>query len=58
MKTFKKQFNIKNKLKTLDLYIRSILNKFDPDDEVEVDIQEFNRKQNVKVKILDRTFNS
>ena len=58
MKTFKKQFNIKTKLKTLDLYIRSILNKFDPDDEVEVDIQEFNRKQNVKVKILDRTFNS
>ena len=57
MKTFKKQFNIKAKLKTLDLYIRSILNKFDPDDEVEVDIQEFNGKQNVKVKILARTFN-
>ena len=53
MKTFKKQFNIKTKLKTLDLYIRSILNKFGPDDEVEVDIQEFNGKQNVKVKILD-----
>ena len=55
MKTFKKQFNIKTKLKTLDLYIRSILNKFGPDDEVEVDIQEFNGKQNVKVKILDWT---
>ena len=53
MKTFKKQFNIKTKLKTLDLYIRSILNKFDPDDEVEVDIQEFNGKKIVNVKILD-----
>ena len=53
MKTFEKQFNIKTKLKTLDLYIRSILNKFDPDDEVEVDIQEFNGKQIVNVKILD-----
>ena len=57
MKIFKKQLNIKTKLKTLDLYIRSILNKFDPDDEAEVDIQEFNGKQNVKVKILARTFN-
>ena len=53
MKTFEKQFNIKTKLKTLDLYIRSILNKFDPDDEVEVDIQKFNGKQIVNVKILD-----
>ena len=53
MKTFKKQFNIKTKLKKLDLYIRSILNKFDPDDEVEVDIQKFNGKQIVNVKILD-----
>ena len=54
MKTFKKQFNIKTKLKTLDLYIRSILNKFDPDDEIEVDIQEFDGKKIVNVKILDR----
>ena len=54
MKTFKKQFNIKTKLKTLDLYIRSILNKFDPDDEIEVHFQEFDGKQIVNVKILDR----
>ena len=54
MKTFEKQFNIKTKLKTLDLYIRSILNKFDPDDEIEVDIQEFDGKQIVNVKIFDR----
>ena len=32
MKTFKKQFNIKTKLETLDHYVRSILNKFDPGD--------------------------
>ena len=47
------EHDLKTKLKTLDLYIRSILNKFDPDDEVEVDIQEFNGKQIVNVKILD-----
>ena len=54
MKTFKKQFNIKTKLKTLDLYIRSILNKFDPDDEIQVNVQEFDGKQIVNVKIFDR----
>ena len=41
MKTFEKEFEFKTKLETLDRYIRSILNKFDPDDEIEVDIQEF-----------------
>ena len=54
MKTFEKQFNIKTKLETLDYYVRSILNKFDPDDEIEVDIQEFYGKKIVNVKILDR----
>jgi len=38
----------------LDHYVRSILNKFDPDDEIEVDIQEFDGKQIVNVKILDK----
>ena len=57
MKTFEKQFNIKTKLETLDQYIRSILNKFDPDDEIEVDIQEFDGKKIVNVKILDRILN-
>ena len=57
MKTFEKQFNIKTKLEALDQYIRSILNKFDPDDEIEVDIQEFDGKKIVNVKILDRTLN-
>ena len=54
MKNFEKQFNIKTKLETLDQYVRSILNKFDPDDEIEVHIQEFDGKQIVNVKILDR----
>ena len=54
MKTFEKQFNIKTRLETLDNYVRSILNKFDPDDEIEVDIQEFDGKKIVNVKILDR----
>jgi hypothetical protein len=54
MKTFEKQFNIKTKLETLDQYVRSILNKFDPDDEIEVDIQEFDGKKIVNVKILDK----
>ena len=54
MKTFEKQFNIKTKLEMLDRYVRSILNKFDPDDEIEVDIQEFDGKKIVNVKILDR----
>ena len=56
MKTFEKQFNIKTKLETLDQYVRSILNKFDPDDEIEVNIQEFDGKKIVNVKILDRVF--
>ena len=54
MKIFEKQFNIKTKLETLDYYVRSILNKFDPDDEIQVDVQEFDGKQIVNVKIFDR----
>ena len=57
MKTFEKEFNIKTKLETLDRYVRSILNKFDPDDEIEVDIQEVDGKKIAKVKILDRMLN-
>ena len=57
MKTFEKQFNAKTKLETLDQYIWSILNKVDPDDEIEVNIQEFEGKQIVNVKILDRVLN-
>ena len=57
MKTFEKQFNIKTKLKTLDHYVRSILKKHDPDDEIEVKVQEFDGKQIVNVKILDRVLN-
>ena len=54
MKTFEKEFDLKTKLETLDHYIRSILNKHDPDDEIEVNVQEFDGKQIVNVKILDR----
>ena len=54
MKTFEKQFNIKTKLETLDQYIKSILKKHDPDDEIQVEIQEFDGKQIVNVKIFDR----
>tara|TARA_B110000263_G_scaffold99165_1_gene86682 strand:- start:63 stop:236 length:174 start_codon:yes stop_codon:yes gene_type:complete len=57
MKTFEKQFNIKTKIETLDHYVRSILNKHDPDDEIEVKVQEFDGKQIVNVKILDRVLN-
>ena len=57
MKTFEKEFNAKTKLETLDRYVRSILKKHDPDDEIEVDIQEFDGKQIVNVKIFDRTLN-
>jgi len=57
MKTFEKQFNIKTKLETLDQYIWSILNKVDPDDEIEVNIQEFDGKKIVNVKILNRVLN-
>ena len=57
MKTFEKEFDSKTKLEILDLYVRSILNKFDPDDEIQVDIQEFDGKQIVNVKILDRVLN-
>jgi len=57
MKTFEKQFNIKTKLETLDQYIKSILKKHDPDDEIEVHVQEFDGKQIVNVKILDRILN-
>ena len=56
MKTFEKEFNIKTRFETLDHYVRSILNKFDPDDEIEVDIQEVDGKKIVNVKILDRVF--
>jgi len=54
MKTFEKQFNIKTKLETLDHYVRSILKKHDPDDEIQVDVREFDGKQIVNVKIFDR----
>jgi hypothetical protein len=54
MKTFEKEFNIKTRLETLDHYVRSILNKFDPDDDIEVDIQEVDGKKIVNVKIWDR----
>ena len=57
MKTFEKEFELKTKLETLDRYIQSILNKFDPDDGIEVNIQEFDGKKIVKVKILDRVLN-
>ena len=57
MKVFEKEFNAKTKLETLDHYVRSILNKFDPDDEIEVHFQEFYGKQIVNVKILDRILN-
>ena len=57
MKTFEKQFNIKTKLETLDHYVRSILNKFDPDDRIEVSIVDFSGKKIVNVKILDRVIN-
>lgn len=57
MKTFEKQFNIKTKLETLDRYIKSILKKHDPDDEIEVKVQEFDGKKIVNVKILDRVLN-
>ena len=54
MKTFEKQFNIKTKLETLDQYVRSILKKHNPDDIIQVDVQEFDGKQIVNVKIFDR----
>ena len=57
MKTFEKEFNIKTKLETLDHYVRSILNKFYPDDEIEVHFQEFDGKQIVNVKVFDRVLN-
>ena len=57
MKTFEKEFALKTKLETLDQYIRSILKKHDPDDEIEVYIQEFYGKKIVNVKILDRALN-
>ena len=57
MKTFEKEFSLKTNLETLDHYVRSILNKHDPDDEIEVYIQEFYGKQFVTVKVLDRVLN-
>ena len=57
MKTFEKEFSLKIKLETLDQYIRSIIKKHDPDDEIEVYIQEFYGKKIVNVKILDRVLN-
>ena len=57
MKTFEKEFSLKTNLETLDQYIRSILKKNDPDDEIEVYIQKFYGRQFVTVKILDRVLN-
>ena len=57
MKTFEKEFSLKTKLETLDKYIRSVLKKNDPDDEIEVYIQGFYGKKIVNVKILDRVLN-
>ena len=57
MQIFEKEFSLKTNLETLDQYIRSILKKNDPDDEIEVYIQEFYGKQFVTVKVLDRVLN-
>ena len=57
MKTFEKGFSLKTKLETLDQYIRSILKKHDPADEIVVYIQEFYGTKIVNVKILDRVLN-
>ena len=57
MKVFEKEFSLETKLETLDQYIRSILKKNDPDDEIEVYIQEFYGKKIVNIKILDRVLN-
>ena len=57
MKTFEKEFSLKTNLETLDQYIRSVLKKNDPDDEIEVYIQEFYGKKIVNVKIMDRVLN-
>ena len=57
MKTFEKEFSLKTNLETLDRYVRSILKKHDPDDEIEVYIQEFYGQKIVSVKILDRVLN-
>ena len=57
MKVFEKEFSLETKLETLDQYIRSILKKNDPDDEIEIYIQEFYGRQFVTVKILDRVLN-
>ena len=57
MQIFEKEFSLKTNLETLDHYVRSILNKHDPDDEIEVYIQEFYGKQFVTVKVLDRVLN-
>jgi hypothetical protein len=57
MKTFEKEFSLETKLETLDQYIRSILKKNDPDDEIEVYIQEYYGKKFVNIKILDRVLN-
>ena len=57
MKIFEKEFSLKTKLETLDRYIRSILKKNDPDDEIEVYVQDFYGKKIVTVKILDKVLN-
>ena len=57
MQIFEKEFSLKANLETLDQYIRSILKKNDPDDEIEVYIQEFYGKKIVTVKVLDRVLN-
>ena len=57
MKTFEIEFSLKTSLETLDQYIRSILKKNDPDDEIEVYIKELYGRQFVTVKILDRVLN-
>ena len=57
MKTFEKEFSLKTKLETLNQNIRSILKKHDPDDEIEVYVQDFYGKKIVTVKILDKVLN-
>ena len=54
MKTFEKQFNVKTKLETLDHYVRSILNKFDPDDDIEVLLDRDINHRYVTLKVFDR----
>ena len=53
MKVFEKHFNKKVSLNFIDKYIRSVISKIDPEDEISVLYKDQKKGQFVRIKVLN-----